>query len=217
MSLGQNKVLWHLKDCNKIGSQQHKTRNVWPKIRKRDWPGGPVVRTSSSNAGHSGSIPGEEATEIFFFMVHIKKKNLKKKKLQRSRKIWFTTIVTVQLLHHAWLFAIPWTAGHQASLSWLQQPRLPCPSLSPRVYSNSCPWKRSVIAIDLEMTKRVKWLTRAVKQPVRDLYMQGIRGKHECEKERSGKFSEDTTELLKLKHISITSEMKTTCMRIAAA
>ena len=56
------------------------------------------------------------------------------------------------------------------------------------------------------MTKRVKWLTRAVKQPVRDLYMQGIRGKHECEKERSGKFSEDTTELLKLKHISITSD-----------
>ena len=35
----------------------------------------------------------------------------------------------VQLLSHVWLFATPWTAAPQASLS----------SPTPRVYSNSCP------------------------------------------------------------------------------
>ena len=60
-----------------MGSQQHKTCNVWPKIQKRDCPGGPVVRTSSSNAGRAGSIPGEGAIKIFFNGPH-KKKKLKK-------------------------------------------------------------------------------------------------------------------------------------------
>ena len=64
--MGQNKVLRQLKDCNKMDSQQHKTCNVWPKIQKRDCPGGPVERTSSSNAGRAGSIPGEGAIKIFF-------------------------------------------------------------------------------------------------------------------------------------------------------
>ena len=40
--------------------------------------------------------------------------------------------VVVQLLSCVWLFVIPWTA---ASLDTM----LPCPSLSPRVCSNSCP------------------------------------------------------------------------------
>ena len=39
------------------------------------------------------------------------------------------TFVVVQSLSHVWLFATPWFATH----------RLPCPSLSPRVCSNSCP------------------------------------------------------------------------------
>ena len=38
-------------------------------------------------------------------------------------------IVVFQLLSHVWLFSIPWIVAHQAS----------CPSLSPRVCSNSCP------------------------------------------------------------------------------
>ena len=37
--------------------------------------------------------------------------------------------IAVQSLSHVWLFATPWTAA----------PRLSCPSLSPRVCSNSCP------------------------------------------------------------------------------
>ena len=37
-------------------------------------------------------------------------------------------VVTVQLLSHVWLFAIPWTAAHQ----------LPCPSPTPGACSNSC-------------------------------------------------------------------------------
>ena len=37
-------------------------------------------------------------------------------------------VVIVQLLSHAWLFATPWTAAHQAFLPWL----------SPRVYLNLC-------------------------------------------------------------------------------
>ena len=36
---------------------------------------------------------------------------------------------SVQLLSHVWLFVTPWTAAHQA----------PCPSPTPRAYSNSCP------------------------------------------------------------------------------
>ena len=39
------------------------------------------------------------------------------------------SVVVVQLLTLLWLFATPWTASCQ----------LPCPSLSPRVCSNSCP------------------------------------------------------------------------------
>ena len=38
-------------------------------------------------------------------------------------------IVVFQLLSHVWLFSIPWIVAHQAS----------CPSLSPRVCSDSCP------------------------------------------------------------------------------
>ena len=43
---------------------------------------------------------------------------------------WFISgVVVVQSLSHVQLFAAPWNAAH----------RLPCPSLSPRVCSNSCP------------------------------------------------------------------------------
>ena len=41
--------------------------------------------------------------------------------------VWFS-INSVQLLSHVWLFVTPWTNA-----------RLPCPSLSPRICSNSCP------------------------------------------------------------------------------
>ena len=60
---------------------------------------------------------------------------------------WNHTVL--QLPSRVWLFATPWTAAHQASLfltiSWsflphgLQHTRLPCPSPSPGVCSNSCP------------------------------------------------------------------------------
>ena len=45
---------------------------------------------------------------------------------------WEGTILVVQSLSHVWLFETPWTAAR----------RLPCPSLSPGVYSNSCPLSR---------------------------------------------------------------------------
>ena len=38
-------------------------------------------------------------------------------------------ISSVQSLSHVWLFETPWTVA----------PRPPCPSLTPRVYSDSCP------------------------------------------------------------------------------
>ena len=41
-------------------------------------------------------------------------------------------VVTVQSLSHVWLFATPWTAAHQASLSFT----------IPVVYSNPCPLSR---------------------------------------------------------------------------
>ena len=43
-----------------------------------------------------------------------------------------------QSVSHVWLFATPWTAAH----------KVPCPSLSPRACSNSCPlsqWCRPMI------------------------------------------------------------------------
>ena len=49
---------------------------------------------------------------------------------------------SVQWLSCIWLFAAPWTAAHQAS----------CPSLTPRVYSNSCPlswWCHSTISFSV--------------------------------------------------------------------
>ena len=54
--------------------------------------------------------------------------------LKRSRIMLFlfSPVVVVQLLSHVWLFA---THG-------LQHARLLCPSLSPRVFSNSCPLSR---------------------------------------------------------------------------
>ena len=124
VTMGQNKVLRHLKDCNKMGSQQHKTCNVWPKIQKRDCPGGPVVRTSPVAQWWGPHLPmqGVRAQSWwgsykgFFLMLHIKKK--KENKIQRSRRIWFTTIVIVQLLSHVRLFEAPRTAAHQASLSF---------------------------------------------------------------------------------------------------
>ena len=51
--------------------------------------------------------------------------------------VWLIAIV-VQLLSHFWLFEIPWTVACHAS----------CPSLSPRVYSNSFPlscWSHATI------------------------------------------------------------------------
>ena len=46
--------------------------------------------------------------------------------------LYLYKIVSVQSLSHVWLFATPWTAALQ----------VPCPSLSPRVCSNSCPLSR---------------------------------------------------------------------------
>ena len=43
-----------------------------------------------------------------------------------------TSVSSVQSLSHVWLFATPWTAARQGSLS----------SLTPGVYSNSCPLSR---------------------------------------------------------------------------
>ena len=45
-----------------------------------------------------------------------------------------TEPILVQSLNHVRLFATPWTAASQAPVF-----RLPCPSLSPGVCSNSCP------------------------------------------------------------------------------
>ena len=42
-----------------------------------------------------------------------------------------TSVSSVQLFSHVWLFATPWTAARQA-----------CPSSTPRAYSNSCPLSR---------------------------------------------------------------------------
>ena len=42
--------------------------------------------------------------------------------------LYTVSFVVVQSLSHVWLFAIPWTAA-----------QILCPSLSPRVCSNSCP------------------------------------------------------------------------------
>ena len=44
-----------------------------------------------------------------------------------------TFVVVVQLLTHIWLFVTPWT---------LQHTKIPCPSPSPWVCSNSCPLSR---------------------------------------------------------------------------
>ena len=59
---------------------------------------------------------------------------------RKNRWIWlpytiilgFADVVVVQLPSCVWLFATPWTAAHQTS----------CPSLYPRVCSNSCPLSR---------------------------------------------------------------------------
>ena len=47
---------------------------------------------------------------------------------------WLYTLMlsSVQSLTYVWLFATPWTAAHQATLS----------TATPRVYSNSCPLSR---------------------------------------------------------------------------
>ena len=39
-------------------------------------------------------------------------------KCQTRLRDWTELIVIVQSLHHVWLFEIPWTAAHQASLSF---------------------------------------------------------------------------------------------------
>ena len=54
---------------------------------------------------------------IRYYMRHIK--------IRENKKLQFS----VQSLSCVWLFATP----------WLQHARLPCPSPTPRAYSNSCP------------------------------------------------------------------------------
>ena len=49
-----------------------------------------------------------------------------------SQTIMVIKIIVVQLLSHVQLFATPWTATHQASLSFT----------SPGACSNSCPWSQ---------------------------------------------------------------------------
>ena len=46
-----------------------------------------------------------------------------------SQLVWVIYLSSVQFTQHVWLFAI----------SWMQHTRLPCPSPTSRVYSNSCP------------------------------------------------------------------------------
>ena len=54
-----------------------------------------------------------------------------KTKIWHKKNFWkkIVLIFVVRSLSHVWLFATP----------WLQHTRLPCPSPSPRVCSNSCP------------------------------------------------------------------------------
>ena len=57
---------------------------------------------------------------IRYYMRHVK--------IRENKKLQFS----VQSLSCVWLFATP----------WLQHARLPCPSPTPRAYSNSCPSRR---------------------------------------------------------------------------
>ena len=49
--------------------------------------------------------------------------------LQQKNQTILFPFSSVQALSHVWLFANPWTEAHQ----------LPCPPLSPRVWSSTCP------------------------------------------------------------------------------
>ena len=70
--------------------------------------------------------------------------------LKTNKKTSLSQFSSAQSLSHVRLFATPWTAAYQAPpsihglsqarvLEWVAISRPPCPSLTPRVYSNSCP------------------------------------------------------------------------------
>ena len=75
-------------------------------------------------------------------------------------------IVVFQLLSHVWLFSIPWIVAHQAS----------CPSLSPRVCSNSCPlswWCYLTISSKLPSSPFAFSLSQPQVSPVSQLFPSG--------------------------------------------
>ena len=78
----------------------------------------------------------ESEEELKSFLMKVKeesekaslKLNIQKIKIMASGPITLWQISSVQSLSHVRLFATPWIAAHQASLS-----------PTPRAYSNSCP------------------------------------------------------------------------------
>ena len=60
-----------------------------------------------------------------------------------------------QLLHHVWILVTPWTAA----------PRLPCPSLSPGVRSNSCPlsqWRDTIVVFITLKYILIEWYINSI-------------------------------------------------------
>ena len=62
------------------------------KLAKRDFPGGPVVKTSPSNAGGVGLIPGQEAK--IPYALWPKKQNIKQKQYCKKN-----SVKTLKMVH----------------------------------------------------------------------------------------------------------------------
>ena len=87
-------------------------------------------------------------------------------------KIWRfypDIVVVVQLLSCVWLLVIPWTAACQTSLPV-------CPSLSPRVCSNSCPlsrWWHPTISSSVTHFSYSQYFPASRFFPVRQIFLSG--------------------------------------------
>ena len=83
-------------------------------------------------------------------------------------------IAVVQSLNHVWLFRIPRTTACQ----------LPCPSLSPRVCSNSCPlswWYCLTISSSADPLLILLWIFLNIRDfPVSWFFTSGDQLQHQC-------------------------------------
>ena len=102
------------------------------RITDRDFPGGPVTKTPSSQCSRLGWSPGQ-GTRSHMLQPRVCMRQQRLKILHAAPKTWHSS-VQFSSVQFSCLVVSDSSRPHG-----LHHSRPPCPSPTPRVYSNSCP------------------------------------------------------------------------------